>query len=54
VDCGLLASSCLIEGKLPVGTVDLTGKTPASMALTNVVLQKQSFSANCYGSLKFC
>lgn len=54
VDCGLLASSCLIAGNLPVGTVDLTGKTPASMALTNVVLQKQSFSSNCYGSLKFC
>ncbi|MFX7298259.1 hypothetical protein ABTI66_16930, partial [Acinetobacter baumannii] len=54
VDCGLLASSCLIAGNLPVGTVDLTGKTPASMTLTNVVLQKQSFSANCYGSLKFC
>lgn len=54
VDCGLLASSCLIAGNLPIGTVDLTGKTPASMALTNIVLQKQSFSANCYGSLKFC
>lgn len=54
VDCGALATNCLIAGNLPVGTVDLTGKTPASMALTNVVLQKQSFSANCYGSLKFC
>ncbi|MBD1230587.1 hypothetical protein IC789_03920 [Acinetobacter seifertii] len=54
VDCGALATNCLIAGNLPVGTVDLTGKTPASMALTNVVLQKQSFSSNCYGSLKFC
>ncbi|MGE8551218.1 MAG: hypothetical protein ACN6NN_09965, partial [Acinetobacter calcoaceticus] len=54
VDCGALATNCLIAGNLPVGTVDLTGKTPASMALTNIVLQKQSFSANCYGSLKFC
>ncbi len=54
VDCGALATNCLIAGNLPVGTVDLTGKTPASMALTNVVLQKQNFSANCYGSLKFC
>lgn len=53
VKCGALAINCL-AGNLPIGTVDLTGKTPASMALTNVVLQKQSFSANCYGSLKFC
>ncbi|MDK4792646.1 MULTISPECIES: hypothetical protein [Acinetobacter] len=54
VNCGVLAANCLFAGNLPVGTVDLTGKTPASMALTNVVLQKQSFSSNCYGSLKFC
>ncbi len=54
VECGILAANCLIVGNLPVGTVDLTGKTPASMTLTNVVLQKQNFSANCYGSLKFC
>ncbi|MEO9303214.1 hypothetical protein ABI223_15890 [Acinetobacter pittii] len=53
VKCGALAIDCL-AGNLPIGTVDLTGKTPASMALTNVVLQKQNFSANCYGSLKFC
>jgi hypothetical protein len=53
VKCGALAINCL-AGNLPIGTVDLTGKTPASMALTNVVLQKQSFSANCYGSLKYC
>lgn len=54
VPCGAFAYNCLLLGNLPIGTVDLTGKTPASMGLTNVVLQKQSFSANCYGSLKFC
>ncbi len=53
VACGPLALSCL-AGNLPIGNVDLAGKTPASMSLTNVVLQKQNFSANCYGSLKFC
>lgn len=54
VDCGFLGLNCVALGNLPVGTVDLTGKTPASMTLTNIVLQKQSFSSNCYGSLKFC
>lgn len=54
VPCGALAYNCLLLGNLPIGTVDLAGKTPASMSLTNVVLQKQNFSANCYGSLKFC
>ncbi|MFK0630017.1 hypothetical protein Q4012_11855 [Acinetobacter nosocomialis] len=54
VPCGALAYNCLLLGNLPIGNVDLAGKTPASMSLTNVVLQKQNFSANCYGSLKFC
>lgn len=54
VECGLLAYNCLLASNLPIGTVDLTGKTPATMTLSNIVLQKQNFSANCYGSLKFC
>jgi len=53
VECGFLATSCL-AGTLNVGPVDLTGATPASMTLTNMVLQKQNFAPNCYGTLKFC
>lgn len=53
VECGFLATSCL-AGTLNVGPVDLAGATPASMTLTNIVLQKQTFAPNCYGTLKFC
>ncbi|APR71079.1 hypothetical protein [Acinetobacter haemolyticus] len=54
VECGFLATNCLIAGNLNIGTVDLTNAIPASMSLTNVVLQKQNFAPNCYGTLKFC
>lgn len=54
VNCGALATNCLIAGNLPVGTVDLANSGSASMTLTDVVLQKQNFAPNCYGALKFC
>ncbi|MFU8925510.1 hypothetical protein [Acinetobacter puyangensis] len=53
VDCGILALSC-IAGSINTGTVNLTGVTPASMTLKDVVLTNQSFAPNCWGNVKFC
>lgn len=55
INCGSWGIlSCLFGSSIPVGTVDLTGAPPSTMPLNNLVLKKQDFTPNCYGSLKFC
>ena len=55
VQCGnVLALTCLLGSAIPVGTVDLIAAQHAPMDLINLQLAKQSFTPNCYGTLKFC
>ena len=55
INCGSWGIlSCLFGSSIPVGTVDLTNAPAASMPLKDLVLKKQDFTPNCYGSLKFC
>ncbi len=54
VNCGILALSCVVAGKIDTGTVDLSNSASVPMGLTNLVLTNQTFAPNCYGNLKFC
>jgi len=53
VNCGLLATSCLVNAPLNLGNIDLTG-TSVNFPLTNLTLSAQTPVPNCYGGLKFC
>lgn len=55
VECGsFIASGCLFGSAIPVGTVDLSNATHATMPLVDIKLAQQYFTPNCYGTLKFC
>lgn len=55
VSCGaVLLLNCLAGSSIPVGTVDLVNAQHAAMTLTDLQLKQQSFTPNCYGTLKFC
>lgn len=54
VQCGTLATSCLL-GNIPLGTANLPNNAnPVNMDMTNLSLKNQDFTPNCYGTLKFC
>ncbi len=37
-----------------IGSIDLSSAAPASLTLSNQILQNQAVSPNCYGGLTFC
>ncbi|MDO8416157.1 MAG: hypothetical protein Q7S87_08110 [Agitococcus sp.] len=56
-DCGGAMAYCsglsCFGGSLPIGTVNVTGTT-VDFPLSDLQLSAQSFTPNCYGTLKFC
>ncbi len=54
VNCGLLATSCLINAPLNLGTINLPTGSNVNFPLSNLVLGAQNPIPNCYGNLRFC
>ena len=55
VDCGAAGLlGCVAGSTIQIGTLDLSSATPVDMNLSNLQLVNQTFTPNCWGTLKFC
>lgn len=54
VNCGLLTTSCLLQGKINTGVINLQNYNSVPMSLSNLVIANQNFASNCFGGHKFC
>ncbi|MBP2546673.1 hypothetical protein [Acinetobacter guillouiae] len=54
IQCGLTVLNCAFSGTIDTKTMTLGNDAAVSMPLSNLKLVNQTFTPNCYGSLKFC
>lgn len=54
VNCGFLTVSCLLQGKINTGVINLQNYNSVPMSLSNLVIANQNFASNCFGGHKFC
>lgn len=54
VNCGVLTVSCLLQGKINTGVINLQNYNSVPMSLSNLVIANQNFASNCFGGHKFC
>jgi hypothetical protein len=54
INCGLTVLGCVFSGTIDAKTMTLGANAAVPMALSDLKLVNQSFTPNCYGTLKFC